>query len=392
MKPKVVVAEKIAEAGLQSLAASCDVVVVDTGRDALLAALADAQGLIVRSATKVDAELLAAAPALKVVGRAGIGVDNIDVAAATEAGVLVVNAPQANVISAAEHTVALMLAQARRVAEADASVRQGAWERKQLQGVELHGKVLGVIGLGRIGTLVAQRASAFGMVIVAHDPYVGPDRARRLGVELVELDDLFSRADVITIHLPLTRETENLIDAAALARMRDGVRIVNTSRGGIIDEVALADAVRSGKVAGAALDVFAEEPLGESPLRDLSRVVLTPHLGASTHEAQDKAGTAVAEAVVQALAGELVLSAVNVDMGRDVSDELKPFLPVAQSLGEIFVAVAHGLPDALTVCDSNRDITSIMERYEQFTTVVGINNANTVGETQALATHGGSDG
>ncbi len=350
MKPKVVVAEKIAQAGIDSLAATCDVeILVDQDRPALLAAMSDAAGLIVRSATKVDAELIAAAPALQVVGRAGIGVDNIDVDAATQAGVLVVNAPQANVISAAEHTMALLLAQARRVTAADASMRRGEWERKQFQGVELHGKVLGIVGLGRIGTLVAQRASSFGMKLIAYDPYVSADRARRLGVDVVPLEELFATADFVTVHLPLTRETEHLIDGAAFGRMQPGVRIVNTSRGGIIDEHALAEAIRSGIVAGAALDVFAEEPLGESPLRDLAEVVLTPHLGASTQEAQDKAGTAVAEAVAQALAGELVLSAVNVDMGQDVSDELRPFLPVAQSLGEIFVSVAHGLPEALIV-------------------------------------------
>jgi D-3-phosphoglycerate dehydrogenase len=350
-RPKVVVAEAIAPAGLEALAEHCVVdVAVDADRAELLIRLGDAAGLIVRSATKVDGEMIAAAPQLQVIGRAGIGVDNIDVAAATAAGVLVVNAPQSNIISAAEHTLALLLAQARRIPEADHTMREGKWERKRLEGVELHDKTLGVIGLGRIGTLVAQRASAFGMRIVAYDPYVGHDRARRLGVDLAEeLADLAETADFITIHLPLTPETERLIDETMLARMKAGVRIVNTSRGGIVDEDALADAVRAGRVAGAALDVFASEPLNDSPLVGLPQVVLTPHLGASTREAQDKAGLAVAEAVAQALRGELVLSAVNVDMGTVVLDDVTPFLPIAQHLGEMFVAFARGLPESLKV-------------------------------------------
>lgn len=351
MRPKVVIAEAIAEAGVQALAADCDVdVAVGMGRAELLARMGDAQALLVRSGTRVDAELIAAAPELKVVGRAGIGVDNIDLEAATGAGVLVVNAPQANVISAAEHTLALLLAQARNVARADVTVRAGRWDRASFQGVELHGKTLGVIGLGRIGTLVAQRALAFGMRLIAYDPYVSDDRARRLGVELAAtLDDVFAEADFVTLHLPKTRETEGLIGADAFAKMKDGVRIVNTSRGDILDEEALAEAIGSGKVAGAALDVFAEEPLGESPLRDLPQVVLTPHLGSATREAQDKAGIAVAEAVASALRGELVLSAVNVDLGRDVADEVREFLPLVEYLGRVFVALAQGLPRRLRV-------------------------------------------
>jgi len=306
--------------------------------------------LIVRSATQVDTELIEMAPKLRVVGRAGVGVDNIDLQAATIAGVLVVNAPQANTISAAEHAMALLLAQARNVAPADASMRAGRWDRKKYQGIELHGKTLGVIGLGRIGTLVAQRALAFGMRLIAFDPYVSSERARRLGVDLVEnLADLFAGSDFITVHLPRTQETEGLIGARNLRMMKDGVRIINTSRGGIVDEHALADAVRSGKVAGAGLDVYSEEPPVDSPLLDLPEVVLTPHLGASTIEAQDKAGTDVAEAVAAALRGELVLSAVNVDLGRNVGDETREFLAVAEYLGAIFCRVAQGLPDHLTV-------------------------------------------
>ena len=351
VKKTVVVAEQISPAGMALLAEEVEVVdAVGADRPALERLLAGAHGLVVRSATDVDAALVAAAPLLEVIGRAGIGVDNIDLEAATTAGVLVVNAPTANAISAAEHTMALLLAQARSVPEADASLRRGAWERSRFRGVELHGKVLGVVGLGRIGGMVAERAAAFGMEVLAHDPYVAPERARRLGVELVDdLATLLGQCDFLTIHLPLTRDTEGLIDAAALASARDGIRIVNTSRGGIVDEDALAAAVRSGKVAGAALDVFASEPLTASPLFDLPQVVLTPHLGASTVEAQDKAGTDVARAVADALRGELVTTAVNLDLGRDVPDELAAFLPVAERLGGVLVALAQGLPGTLAV-------------------------------------------
>lgn len=348
---RIVVAEPIAEAGLRVLGEQAEVdVATDESRDSLMRRLRDADALVVRSATLVDAEMIAAAPNLRVIGRAGIGVDNIDLEAATRAGVLVVNAPEANTISAAEHTMALLLAQARNIAQADAALRTGSWERKRFRGVELHDKTLGVIGLGRIGSLVAKRAGAFGMSLVGYDPYVLSSSAARIGVELVDtLEDLCAAADFITVHLPRTKETEGLIDARLLASMRDGVRIVNTSRGGIIDEQALADAVLSGKVAGAALDVYASEPLRESPLFDLPQVVLTPHLGASTQEAQDRAGTDVADAVIAALNGELVLSAVNVDLGPDVADEVRRFLTVAEHLGKVFVSLAGGLPGVLTI-------------------------------------------
>lgn len=352
---KVVVAEAIADAGVAALDAFCEVdVAVGADRAELLLRVGGATGLIVRSATIVDAEMIAAAPELQVIGRAGIGVDNIDVAAATAQGVLVVNAPNANTISAAEHTMALLLAQARRLPEADASLRAGRWERSALGGVELHGKTLGVLGMGKIGTLVAQRASAFGMRILAFDPYVGADRARRLGVALADLNTVFAEADFITIHLPRTRETENLIDEAALARMKPGVRIINVARGGIVVEAALAAAVERGHVAGAGIDVFAEEPTTQSPLFGLAEVVVTPHLGASTQEAQDKAGVAVAEAVVEALQGDLVLSAVNLDLGPSVSGDVRPFLPLAEQLGMVFVGFAKGLPAELTVCAQGR--------------------------------------
>ncbi len=351
MRPKVVIAETISPTGIEALAADCDVdVAAGVERDELLARMSDVHGLVVRSATSVDAELLGASPQLKVVGRAGVGVDNIDLRAATAAGVLVVNAPQANIISAAEHTMALLLAQARNIAPADDSMRSGRWDRKKYQGVELHGKTLGVIGLGRIGSLVAQRALAFGMRLLAFDPYVSSERARRLGVEVAaDLDDLLGRADFITVHLPRNEQTVGLIGAENIAKMKDGVRILNTSRGGIVDEAALAEAVMAGKVGGAGLDVFETEPLGDSPLREFPQIVLTPHLGASTFEAQDKAGVDVAEAVAAALRGELVLTAVNVDLGRDVGDETREFLGVAEYLGTIFCRIARGLPDHLIV-------------------------------------------
>ncbi len=347
---KVIVAEAIAEAGISTLEAECDVVdLVGADRSTVLASLKDAAALIVRSATKVDREMIEAAPSLQVIGRAGIGVDNIDLDAATEHGVLVVNAPNANTISAAEHTMALLLAQARCVAEADHSLREGRWDRKRFQGMELHGKTLGILGLGKIGTLVAQRASSFGMYIIAYDPYVSPERARRLGVALLPLADVLATSDILTIHLPRTADTENIINAESIAAMKDGVRIINAARGGIVNETDLAEALHSGKVGGAAVDVFDTEPTTDSPLFGIPQVTVTPHLGASTKEAQDKAGIAVAQAVAEALSGQIVLSAVNLDFGPTVSSEVKPFLALAEQLGRIFVVHAKGLPSELVV-------------------------------------------
>lgn len=350
MKPKIVIAETIAQRGIDLLSERF-IVDVATGasREDLLSRMADANGLVVRSATSVDRELLEAAPELRVIGRAGIGVDNIDVTAATERGVLVVNAPHANTISAAEQTMTLMLAQARNTARAHASLTSGHWDRKDFQGVELHGKTVGIIGLGKIGTLVAQRCAAFGMHVMAYDPFVTEERARRLGVALVSLDELLGSSDFISIHLPKTPETVNLIGGDNIAKLKPGVRIVNTSRGGIINETDLAKAIDEGIVAGAALDVFEVEPTTESPLFSLPGVVVTPHLGASTTEAQDKAGIDVAEAVAAALAGELVLSAVNVDLGPEVTDEVRAFLSVAEKLGKAFVGLARAISGPLVV-------------------------------------------
>jgi D-3-phosphoglycerate dehydrogenase len=311
---KVLIAEPLAEAGIELLRRRHEVDVRGKlTQDELLAAVRDVDALVVRSATRVTAEVLAAAPRLKVVGRAGIGLDNVDVAAATKQGVMVVNAPQSNVVSAAEHTIALLLAQARNIPQAHATLRGGRWERSRFTGAELYGKTLGVVGLGRVGTLVAHRLHAFGMRIVAYDPYVSHERAAQMDIELLPLDEVLRRADFVTIHLPKTPETVGLLGAERLALMRPGARLVNTARGGIVDEAALAKAVESGHIAGAALDVFAEEPTTASPLFEVDDVVVTPHLGASTAEAQDKAGITIAEQVMLALDDQFVPFAVNVE-------------------------------------------------------------------------------
>jgi D-3-phosphoglycerate dehydrogenase / 2-oxoglutarate reductase len=341
---RVLIAEPLADAGIELLRAHFEVDAHDAlDRAELLARVADADALVVRSATQVDAEVLAAGRNLKVVARAGIGLDNVDVNAATRLGVMVVNAPQSNVISAAEHTVALILAQARNIPQADAALREGRWERSRFQGAELYGKTLGIVGLGRVGALVAQRLNAFGMRVIAYDPYVSRDRAAQMGVELASLVEVLTRADVVTVHLPKTPETTGLIGERELAAMRPGARLVNTARGGLVDETALAKAVESGHLGGAALDVFSEEPTTQSPLFQLDRVVVTPHLGASTAEAQDKAGVAIAEQLILALTGQFVPNAVNVDAGP-VPDALRPFLPLAEKLGRLYTALAGGGP------------------------------------------------
>lgn len=347
---RILVTEEIADSGLDRLRAAGHEVDVQLGTSPqqLVEAMRTANALIIRSATDVTAALLAEAPELVVVGRAGIGLDNVDVEAATQRGVMVVNAPESNILSAAEHTMALLLAQARNIPQAHAALVAGRWERAKWEGVELADKTLGVIGLGRIGRLVAQRAAAFGMRIIAHDPYVSPERARQMSIEVVELDELLAESDFITLHVAKTPETMGLLNADRLARTKPGVRIINVARGGLIDEQALADAVRSGHVAGAAIDVFATEPTTSSPLFDLPQVVVTPHLGASTREAQDKAGDTIAEMVGLALDNEFVPFAVNVSAG-EVSETTKPYLALAERLGALFVALAEGVPDVLEV-------------------------------------------
>lgn len=349
-RPVVLIAEKLAPSVLEVLGDGVEIRHVDgTDRPALLAALADADALLVRSATQVDAEALAAANHLTVVARAGVGLDNVDVPAATERGVMVVNAPTSNIVSAAEHAVALLLAVARRVPAADASLRSGEWKRSSFNGVELNGKTAGIIGLGKIGQLLAQRLAAFGMNLVAYDPYVAPARAAQLGIELLSLDDLLARADTISIHLPKTPETKGLIGKEQLALVKPSVIIVNDARGGLIDEAALADALREGRVAGAGIDVFAKEPCTDSPLFGLPNAVVTPHLGASTTEAQDRAGTDVARSVLLALAGDFVPDAVNVQTGGVVGEEVRPYLPLVQKLGTVVAAFATKPPASIVI-------------------------------------------
>ena len=341
VRPVVLIAEELAPSVLAVLGGGFDIRHVDgTDRPSLLAALADAEALLVRSATAVDAEALSAAPRLKVVARAGIGLDNVDVPAATARGVMVVNAPQSNVISAAEQAVALLLACARNTAPANAALKAGQWQRAKWTGVEVADKTVGVVGLGRIGVLFAQRMSAFGTRLVAYDPYVQPARAAQLGVRLVGLEELLRESDFISIHLPKTPETVGLIGKEQLAMCKPGVRIINAARGGLLDEQALADALTSGQVAGAGLDVFATEPCTDSPLFAFDSVVVAPHLGASTVEAQDKAGIAVARSVRLALEGDFVPDAVNVQAGGVVVEEIRPALPLVEKLGRVFTALA----------------------------------------------------
>ncbi|MHB8467076.1 MAG: phosphoglycerate dehydrogenase [Acidimicrobiales bacterium] len=347
---RILVSEELAPSGLAALTKAGHEVDVQLGLAPadLLAAVVGAEALIIRSATQVTAEVLEAGSDLVVVGRAGIGLDNVDVAAATDRGVMVVNAPQSNILSAAEHALALLLAQARNVPQANAALRAGKWERSRWEGVELHGKTLGVVGLGRIGALVAQRAMGFGMRIVAHDPYVSHDRARQLGIELLSLDELVAHSDFITIHVNKSKETIGLVGRELLSKAKPGLRIINASRGGIVDEDALAEAIRDGRVAGAGLDVFATEPTTSSPLFELDSVVVTPHLGASTREAQDKAGVTIAEQVILALAGDFVPFAVNVD-ASEASETIRPFLALAEQLGRMFAYLGSGLPATLDV-------------------------------------------
>jgi D-3-phosphoglycerate dehydrogenase len=347
--PVVLIADKLAESTVAALGDAVEVRWVDgPDREKLLAAVPAADALLVRSATTVDAEVLAAAPRLKIVARAGVGLDNVDVDAATERGVLVVNAPTSNIHSAAEHALALLLAAARQIPAADASLRAHTWKRSSFSGTEVFGKAVGVVGLGRIGQLVAQRLTAFGAHIVAYDPYVSPARAAQLGIELLSLDGLLARSDFISVHLPKTPETAGLIGKEALSKTKPGVIIVNAARGGLVDEAALAEAVTSGHVRAAAVDVFATEPCTDSPLFDLPQVVVTPHLGASTAEAQDRAGTDVAKSVKLALAGEFVPDAVNVGAGV-VSEEVAPWLDLVRKAGVLVAVLSDELPASLSV-------------------------------------------
>ena len=346
MRQRVLVREPIAEAGVDLLRERFDVD-VDVNGD-LGESIGDYDAIIIRSATKLDAGLIGRAERLKVIGRAGVGVDNVDVEAATRRGIVVANAPESTVISAAEHTIGLLLALSRNIAQAHAALKQGRWERSAHGGIELAGKTLGVLGFGRIGQQVARRALGLEMRVVAYDPFVARERFRELGVERVESTaDVFAAADFLTLHLPLTDETTAALDASAFGEMRDGVRLINAARGELIDEAALLEALQSGKVAAAALDVFTAEPYS-GPLLELPNVVVTPHLAASTAEAQDRAGVIVAEQVAAALEGGLVTNAVNIpSIGAEDLEVLGPFIPLAATLGRLGMELAGGRADRL---------------------------------------------
>jgi D-3-phosphoglycerate dehydrogenase / 2-oxoglutarate reductase len=340
-KPVVLIAEELSPATVEALGPDFEIRHCDgADRSQLLAALPGADAVLIRSATQMDPEAIAAGKQLKVIARAGVGLDNVDVKAATQAGVMVVNAPTSNIVSAAELAVALLLSAARNIVPANLALKNGEWKRSKYNGVELSEKTVGIVGLGRIGVLVAQRLSAFGVKLIAYDPYVQPARAAQIGVRLVPLDELMRESDFITVHLPKTSETAGLIGEEQLKLAKPTMYLVNAARGGIVDEDALYRAISEGRVAGAGLDVYAKEPCTDSPLFGLETVVATPHLGASTDEAQEKAGISVAKSVRLALAGELVPDAVNVQ-GGILAEPIRPLLPVAERLG----AIASGLAD-----------------------------------------------
>jgi D-3-phosphoglycerate dehydrogenase len=344
-RPRVLVKEKIGESGVNLLREHFDVDLgIDWPDQELSQRIAEYEGIVIRSATKMTAELIGRAERLRVIGRAGVGVDNVDVEAATRRGIVVANAPESNVVTAAEHTMALLLALARNIPQAHMSLTSGKWERSRFSGVELYEKTLGILGFGRIGQLVAHRARGFGMRVIAFDPLVSAERYRELGVEKASsADALYAQADFVTVHLPKTAETEGFLGTGAFAKMRDGVRVLNVARGGLVDEAALKDALDSGKVAGAALDVFPSEPMTEHPLFGYPNVVVTPHLGASTAEATDRAGYQSAEQVVAALTGGVVSTAVNIPaIAAEDMEMLGPFLPLATKLGRLAMELAEG--------------------------------------------------
>ncbi len=365
-KDKVLIKEKIAETGVKKLEKDFEVVNgVDWDDATFLKELPKFEAIIIRSATKMTSDLIEKAKNLKIIGRAGIGVDNVDLDAATKRGIIVANAPQSNIISAAEHSLALLMAAARQIPKANESLSAGKWERSKFQGIELYGKTLGVLGYGKIGSLVAQRAQAFGMKVIAYDPYISGEKAKKENVEVAKtLDDFLKVVDIITTHLPKTKETLGMIGAKEIKKMKDGVIIINAARGGIINEEALVDGVNSGKVAAAGLDVYEKEPCTDSPAFGVDNIVVTPHLGASTTEAQDKAGITIAEQVELALKGEFVQYAVNIDVAK-IEDAVKPFMPLAERLGKLLYHLVEGQIDSVTVkvagelADSDTDILTV---------------------------------
>ncbi|HEX3929187.1 MAG TPA: phosphoglycerate dehydrogenase [Nocardioides sp.] len=348
-RPVVLIAEELSPATVEALGPDFDIRHCNgADRAELLAAIGDADAILIRSATKVDAEALAAARRLTVVARAGVGLDNVDVRAATQSGVMVVNAPTSNIVSAAELAIGLLLAAARQISPAHASLRGGEWKRSRFTGIELYEKTLGIVGLGRIGVLVAQRLAAFGMEVIAYDPYVQAGRAAQMGVRLVDLDTLLRESDFLSVHLPKTPETIGLIGADELAKTKSSLVLVNAARGGIVDEQALYAALKEGQIAAAGIDVYAKEPCTDSPLFELENVVATPHLGASTDEAQEKAGIAVAKSVRLALSGELVPDAVNVQ-GGVIAEDVRPGIPLTEKLGRVFTALAAEVAQQIDV-------------------------------------------
>jgi D-3-phosphoglycerate dehydrogenase len=376
---KVLVKEKIADAGIDLLRERFDVELgLDWDGDQLEERIGEFDGILIRSATNLTSDLIERAERLKVIGRAGTGVDNVDVEAATKRGIVVANAPEANSIAAAEHTLAVMLALCRNIPQAHASLADGRWERSRFKGSELYGKTLGVLGFGRIGQLVAARAQSFEMPVVAYDKFVTAERFRELGAEGVDdPNELYARADFISLHLPKTAETINFIDAEAIGRMRDGVRIINCARGELIDLDALVEGLESGKVAGAALDVFPEEPFGGHPVLQRDDVVVTPHLGASTAEAQDRAGVVTAEQVTAALTGGVVTTAVNIAAVRpEVMEQLAPFVPLCEKLGRLAQGLGEGPPDRVEV-DFRGRLADQDTRILGIATLVGILSGHT---------------
>ncbi|OFW62430.1 MAG: phosphoglycerate dehydrogenase, partial [Actinobacteria bacterium RBG_13_63_9] len=350
---KVLVKEKIAQAGVDVLKEHFDVDVRTNMTDEELAQkINDYDAIVIRSASKLTTDVLANAKRVKMIGRAGVGVDNIDVKAATQKGIVVANAPGSNSLSVAEHVIGLLLAQVRDIPNASASMHAGKWEKSKFKGEEITGKVLGIMGLGKIGVLVAERAKGLRMEVIAYDPYVSEERFRELGIERAETpDDLYAASDFISLHLPKTPETTGLISDAAFAKMKQGVRIINSSRGDVMDEAALARGLESGKVASAGLDVFSAEPVPvDFPLAKFDNVVMTPHLGASTNEGQDRAGIIVAEQIVAGLTGGVVTYAVNIpSVSKEAMETIGPFLPLVEILGQLLCAVADGPLSKVTV-------------------------------------------
>ena len=350
---KVLISDPISERGVQLLQSNPAFQTdknIGLKEDQLCEIIGNYEALVVRSQTKVTKKVIDAAKKLRVIGRAGVGVDNVDVDAATRRGIIVMNTPGGNTVSTAEHSFSMMMALARKIPQAHASMKAGKWDKKSFEGVELYNKTLGIIGMGRIGGEVARRAIGFGMRVLAYDPFLSLSRAKTLQVEVVELDDLYTRSDFITVHTPVTDQTRYLINKDTIAKMKKGVRLINCARGGIINEKDLYDAIKSGHVAGAALDVYEKEPCTDSPLRELDAVVMTPHLGASTHEAQESVGTEIAEQIAEALTGGTIRNAVNMpSIDAKVLAVLQPYLTFGEKMGRLLAQLAPQRIERLTI-------------------------------------------